>query len=589
MLLLLLPLLPLLWAGSPQKDPEYQLQVQDSVTVQAGLCVHVPCKVSYPRAGWNDSTPAFGYWYQKREPGKRDVLVATNNQGKKIKSNVKSPSPFDLSGDLGAGNCSLSISAATPRDSGKYYFRLERGRVNYSYQSNLLTVTVTALTQTPDIHVKKPLEAGRLGHLVCSLPGACAPLRPGTVSWVGADALSLQAQGSAALRYPEIMFKPRPQDHGTNLTCRVTFPGADVSSERTITLNVSYAPQNLAIRASRGSHTELEHVGNGSALSVREGDSLRLLCVADSNPPATLSWAQGNRSLSPSQPQEPGVLELPRVEARHQGRFTCRAQHPRGSLRASLRLRVQNPPQLLGPSCSWEDQGLHCSCSSRAQPAPSLRWRLGAGLLEGNHGNASHAVSSSSEGPWTNSSLSLRGELTSGLRLSCEAWNVHGAQSASVLLLPGKPALREAFVLGAVTGAGVVGLLGLCLIIFIVKTRRRASPRAAAGEKDASSTRGSASSTRGSASSTRSPASSTRSPASSTRSPASLGCQRERRPGSQLDHPPPAAPPAAAAPASGEELELHYATLSFQGPRPGERPDQEATSSTEYAEIKIRT
>ncbi|XP_014405968.1 PREDICTED: sialic acid-binding Ig-like lectin 11 [Myotis brandtii] len=450
-----------------------------------------------------------------------------------------------------------------------------------------------ALTQTPDIHVKKLLEAGRLGHLVCSLPGACALLPAGTVSWDGAAALRLQALGSWASRYPEIVLKPRPQDHGTNLTCRVTFPGANVSSERTITLNVSYAPQNLTISISRGSHTELEHVGNGSALRVREGDSLRLLCVADSNPPATLSWAHGNRSLSPSQPQEPGVLELPRVEARHQGRFTCQAQHPRGSLRASLRLRLQNPPQLLGPSCSWKDQGLHCSCSSRAQPAPSLRWRLGAGLLEGNHGNASHVVNSSSEGPWTNSSLSLREGLREGLRLSCEARNVHGTQSASVLLLPGqgllgaeatekgvgKPALREAFVLGAVTGAGVVGLLGLCLVVFMllrgprlpfrVKTRRRGAPRAAAGEKDASSTGG---------------------PASSTRGPASLGGQRECRPGSQLDHPSPAAPPAAAAPASGEELELYYATLSFQGPRPGERPDQEATTSTtEYAEIKIHT
>ncbi|XP_015419489.1 PREDICTED: sialic acid-binding Ig-like lectin 11 [Myotis davidii] len=475
LLLLLLPLLPLLWAGSLQKDPEYQLQVQDSVTVQAGLCVHVPCKVSYPREGWNDSTPAYGYWYQKREAIK-DVLVATNNQGKKITRKVKPPSPLDLSGDPGAGDCSLSISAARPGHSGKYYFRLERGPVNHTYWDNQLTVTVTALTQTPDIRIKEPLEAGRLGHLVCSLPGACAPLRPSTVSWAGADALRLQAQGSSASRYPEIVFKPRPQDHGTNLTCRLTFPGADVS--RTITLNVSYAPQNLTIRVSRGSHTELEHVGNGSALPVREGDSLRLLCVADSNPPAT-------------------------------------------------------------------------------------------------------------------GSLSLKEGLSPDLRLSCEARNVHGAQSASVLLLPGqgllgaeateegvgKPALREAFVLGAVTGAGVVGLLGLCLVVFLVKTRRRGAPRAAAGEKDASSTRGPSPSTR-------SPASSTRSPASSMRSPASLGGQRECRPGSQLDHPPPAAPPAAA---SGEELELYYATLSFQGPRLGEQPDQEATTSTEYAEIKIRT
>lgn len=233
--------------------------------MQAGLCVHVPCKVSYPREGWNDSTPAFGYWYQKRE-AIEDVLVATNNQGKKIARKVRPPSPLDLSGDPGAGDCSLSLSAARPGHSGKYYFRLERGPVNHTYWDNPLTVTVTgmersqewttglgsssglgcthgvpslspALTQTPDIRAKEPLEAGRLGHLVCSLPGACAPLPASTFSWAGAAALRTRVLGSLAAKSPDIVFKPRPQDHGTNLTCQLTFPGADVS--RTITLNVS--------------------------------------------------------------------------------------------------------------------------------------------------------------------------------------------------------------------------------------------------------------------------------------------------------------------------------------------------------------
>lgn len=98
-----------------------------------------------------------------------------------------------------------------------------------------------------------------------------------------------------------------------------------------------------------------------------------------------------------------------------------------------------DPPQLLGPSCSWEDEGLHCGCSSRARPAPSLRWRLGEQLLEENLSNASLAITSSSVEPWTNSSLSLRGQLCSDLRLSCEAQNAHGAASATVLL-PGQGA-----------------------------------------------------------------------------------------------------------------------------------------------------
>ncbi|KAF6079401.1 hypothetical protein HJG60_017262 [Phyllostomus discolor] len=545
-------LLPLLWTGSLGKDPGYKLQVPESVTVQENLCVHVPCTVTYPRVGRYNLTPVYGYWFLKKN--NLTELMATNKKIKKVKK--KARFSFYFSGGPGDNNCSLSITNAQRSHRGKYYFQLERGLVNHSYSSNLVMVDVTELTQIPDIRVKEPLESGCPAYLTCSMPGACEPL---TITWTGAVLRPL-GRDQAAYNSSEILLTPRPQDHGTNLTCRVTFPRTSVSRERTLTLNVSYAPRNLTISVFRGSPRELEHVGNGSSLPVREGDSLRLLCVADSNPPATLSWARGSRTLSPSQPWNPGVLQLSRVESGHEGEFSCRAQHPRGSLRVSLHLSVHYPPRLLGHSCAWEDEGLRCSCSSRAEPAPSLRWRLGERLLEGNPSTASYTITSSSAGPWANSSLSLRAGLSAGLRLSCEAENVHGAQSASVLLLllPGKPELGKPFLLGAAGGAGVAGLLSLCLcfIFFKVKTRRKDMPEAAAGGTDAPSLRG----------------------------PTSRGYQRKCPPGSRRDH----SAPAAATPTSGEEHELHYASLSFQGLSPWERPYEEAASSTEYAEIKIR-
>jgi len=379
---------------------------------------------------------------------------------------------------------------------------------------------------------------------------------PLTISWTGAalraPGLDLEASNSS-----EILLTPRPQDHGTNLTCRVTFPRVGVSTQSTIMLNVSYAPQNLSIGISRGNCTELKYPGNGSSLPVLEGESLLLVCAADSNPPATLSWAQGSRTLGPSQPWEPGVLELPRVELGHGSKFTCQAQNPLGSQQVSLHLSVVYPPRLLSPSCSWEGEGLHCSCSSRAQPAPTLRWRLGEGLLEGNHGNASWTITSSSAGPWANSSLSLSGPLGSGLRLSCEARNAHGEQSATVLLLPGKPELGGGFVLGAVGGAGVAGLLSLCpcLIFFMVKMCRKQALEPAARGKDVACTLG----------------------------PLSRGYQPEYPSGS----PPPCLPPAVAAPTLEEDQELHYASLTFHGLRPWKPQDPEGLSTTKYSEIKI--
>lgn len=101
-----------------------------------------------------------------------------------------------------------------------------------------LPLSSSALTQTPDIHVKEPLQSGRRSHLTCSMPGACDGAMPFTIFWAGA---AVRPLGLDLVDYnsSEILLTPRPQDHGTNLTCRVTFPRTGVRTERTLTLNVS--------------------------------------------------------------------------------------------------------------------------------------------------------------------------------------------------------------------------------------------------------------------------------------------------------------------------------------------------------------
>lgn len=69
------------------------------------------------------------------------------------------------------------------------------------------------------------------------------------------------------------------------------------------------------------------------------------MCEADSNSPATLSWSQDGKALSPSQPSAPGVLELPHVGVADGGEFTCWAQHSLGSQNISLSLSVQSELQ----------------------------------------------------------------------------------------------------------------------------------------------------------------------------------------------------------------------------------------------------
>ena len=101
-----------------------------------------------------------------------------------------------------------------------------------------MSLSSPALTQTPDIQVQGTLESGRPGTITCAPPAACEWGTPPTFSWTRA---ALRSLGSQLPRSSALTFTPGPGDHGTDLTCRVTFPGAGagVSSQSTIRLNVS--------------------------------------------------------------------------------------------------------------------------------------------------------------------------------------------------------------------------------------------------------------------------------------------------------------------------------------------------------------
>uniref|UniRef100_A0A2K5E6E0 Sialic acid binding Ig like lectin 10 n=1 Tax=Aotus nancymaae TaxID=37293 RepID=A0A2K5E6E0_AOTNA len=571
---MLLPLLlSSLLGGSQAMDGSFSIQVQRSVTVPEGLCVSVPCNFSYPRKDWTESTRAYGYWFRERAETSKDAPVATNHPDREVDMSTRGR--FQLTGDPSKGSCSLVIRDAQMQDTGRYFFRVERGSyVRFNFFNRFLHLKVTALTQKPDVYIPETLEPGRPVTVICVFNWAFENCPLPSFSWMGA-ALSSRRTRPSSPHFSVLSFTPRPQDHDTDLTCHVDFSRMGVSAQRTVRLRVAYAPrdvvisisrdntpalepqpqenltqleaqkgqflrllcaadsqppatlswvlqdrvlswshpwgprtlglelprvkagdsgrytcraenrlgsqqraldlsvqyppENLRVMVSQANRTVLENLGNGTSLPVLEGQSLRLACVTHSSPPARLSWTRGGQTLSPSPPSDPAVLELPRVQMEHEGEFTCHAQHPLGSQHVSLSLSVHYPPQLLGPSCSWEAEGLHCSCSSQASPALYLCWWLGEELLEGNSSD-SFEVTPSSTGPGANSSLSLHGGLSSGLRLSCEAWNVHGAQSGSILQLPDKKGLAsKEFFIGVVLGIMIMALLCLCLSQIIMK------------------------------------------------------------------------------------------------------------------------
>ncbi|KAM8791827.1 sialic acid-binding Ig-like lectin 14 [Rhynchonycteris naso] len=82
--------------------------------------------------------------------------------------------------------------------------------------------------------------------------------------------------------------------------------------------------------------TVLKILQNTSSLPFLEGEAVQLLCEADSNPPAELSWFRGSPALNPTPISSTATLELPRVGTAEQGEFSCRAWHPLGSQTLSL-------------------------------------------------------------------------------------------------------------------------------------------------------------------------------------------------------------------------------------------------------------
>ncbi|XP_071065721.1 sialic acid-binding Ig-like lectin 5 [Dasypus novemcinctus] len=419
--MLALLLLPLLWAEPP---PQIQLHVQESVSLQEGQCALVPCSFSFPGTPW--SGPLHVSWFWDKDNTYYDLPVATNKPDQLVKAETRGR--FLLQ-DSSANTCSLQVRHARRSDAGTYRLRVEgKWKERLKQSDKRLDLWVTALTEKPDIHFWELLASGHPTNLTCSLPGSCEGDSSPTFFWTGAalDPLDPQTHYS-----PVLTLTPRLQDHGTNLTCWVRPQGAQGATERTLQLQVSYSPQNLTISIC-GNDTALKSQRNGSSLSILEGQALHLFCEADGNPPAQLSWFRGSPAPNASCISNSSHLELPPVRVEDGGELTCRAENALGSALVSLNLSVLYPPQLLGPSCSWEADGLRCSCSARAHPAPSLRWRLG-------EGNSSDAYfTATAEGPWASSNLSLRGELNSDLRLSCEARNALGAQSIAVVLLPGQ-------------------------------------------------------------------------------------------------------------------------------------------------------
>ncbi|XP_033621809.1 myeloid cell surface antigen CD33-like [Fukomys damarensis] len=217
-----------------------------SVSVQEGLCVLVPCRFSYPYFALKTGS-VFGFWFREGSESLHDLPVATNNPQQQVQEETRGR--FRLLWDAQTRNCSLHIRDSRRGDSGLYFFNTGREKFRRSFYWNKITVHVTALTYTPDILIPGTLESGHPSNLTCSVPWACEQGTPPIFSWAGASVSHL---GPTIMNSAVLTLSPQPQDHGTNLTCQVLLPGAGVTVERTVQLNVTYSAKSSTAGVSLG-------------------------------------------------------------------------------------------------------------------------------------------------------------------------------------------------------------------------------------------------------------------------------------------------------------------------------------------------
>ncbi|XP_055267491.1 SIGLEC family-like protein 1 [Moschus berezovskii] len=129
------------------------------------------------------------------------------------------------------------------------------------------------------------------------------------------------------------------------------------------------------------------------------------------------------------------------------------------------------PTRLLDSSCSLK-KTLQCSCSFRGTPTPSVRWRVGGAPVVMNH--TGFRVTSTTLGPWANSTIHLTKPPETGTSLLCEGRNPEGTHTLTILLKSGRSSLvAQTFMKGLIRGVfyGAIGvtLLFLCLVPLIAK------------------------------------------------------------------------------------------------------------------------
>nr|DBA15820.1 TPA: hypothetical protein GDO54_003280 [Pyxicephalus adspersus] len=401
------------WISYTNSIPGYSIEAPKSVTVQRGLCVHIPCHFTVEKSVTLSERNTEGLWFNGTDKNPPPVAATKGDISEATKGR------FFLTGEVWKGDCSLSINDAVPSDSSFYLFRLIYSN-KYSFSNIKPEVTVIELTDKPEISLEKTLVAGKEVTLTCTSPGRCNGSTP-LITWSGVQGkvvtYTADYPDGNKTYYSNITFTPSRLDNTFPLSCTVNFQKSNTSTSQKMILNVEYTIHNENI-----------------PIIVMEGKSEIIKCTVDSNPQSNITWYKGEIALQNTSSRQTLIYNVKNANLSDAGIYRCSATNSLSTTNKSIEVTVHYVPRTPQINCSMpkdciiegnktiyinEGSSLSLRCSAESSPAASLAW-----LKPGNP----NTISLDEELHFSNILHSNDGLYT------CQANNTYGRSNASVTI-----------------------------------------------------------------------------------------------------------------------------------------------------------
>ncbi|XP_056399361.1 sialic acid-binding Ig-like lectin 13 [Hyla sarda] len=309
-----------LWINAnSQTPPGYAIDVLSPISVQRGLCVHIPCTFTVPTK-IRLTTRANGFWYRLNSQRKL-TLVASRENGRSYTNGR-----VHLIGNVTRGDCSYYIEEPLRQDQSYYVFRMEDIQTKLTYMNIFPYVVVRELTEKPKISSPRLLD-GKEVTLTCTSPGKCRNILS-RISWEGTptgvrqNIYNITYQDGSRTFHSNITFTPRKSHNKSPLFCRVTLE-ENLTIREKQTLNVEYSPSMDLI-------IEGADTNDPSHVMVKDGDSITLKCVVDSNPNSSVSLYKDDLVIYQNIRNQTVTLNLMNITLSDTGRFQCSAVNEHG-------------------------------------------------------------------------------------------------------------------------------------------------------------------------------------------------------------------------------------------------------------------